>query len=917
MPKSQEIIKSFSYSGPTALIVNEIGPIGSHLADSLLGLGCNLYYFGNKKKDKIDHLFGKSNFELIDGLDRIYEIPSLTYVFYLADSRGKYLTEIAQKIKDKKTKLLFAFPGKEEVARKLQEELTSLGLDARICLFGEIYGPRLEEELFSSVLSRAVFGGRMKIPLDGTAPISLVFYSDFIKGLNQAIFAPDTSGKIFYLGGEPVSCLMFLGELEKKVSNLPQIEFGKNEEAENKALNLPKNEPSFDWQPEIKLAEGISKTIAWLERSKQVPSKKSPKNIDFFKAPASFKKKFLFGLSTFLFLIFIFFLFPIIAFWVSFSSAQNNFIKTKKDWEKGDLLLVSQSLGKTKADLTRAKKIFELAAPFFDLIGLGASVRQIEPFLSGGGKFLDSADSFLTAVDIFFSLSSSVVKGEKVDFSVRIDQTNKFLEKAYLDNSLALGVLKDNWDGGQMAKFLKADESLKQGKTFLPEFRQEIIKLRVILLNFPELVGKNGKRSYLLILQNNLELRPSGGFIGSYGILTFDDGQLVNFDFKDVSVADSQLRGQIEPPGPIKEYLKESSWYLKDAGWDPDFTVSAERIAWFFEKETGRQFDGVMAVNLNMARRILSMLGEVNVEKFQEKIDAANIIEKAVYYSNSGSFPGSGQNLDFFAELGKAILEKLRTSDFNQLGFFRAVVSSLAEKDLTFFFYNPQVAELIKSFNWGGSLIYAGKDSLCQNIKNKCLEDYLFINEANLGRNRANFFLKRMINYSVLLTEEGKFKQTLKINYQNLSLSETWPAGRYKNYLRIILPEKTSLESVMLNDSADPNYWLQIPEGKVDVATASGKISYGFLVEIPPKSSRTVEVKYSLPKAVDLTRPFTYLVSVQKQSGVSQTPYSLTFSFPNRLQPLKILPHGTFSSGGILINEVLDRDKIFQIDFQP
>jgi len=911
MPEPQKIIRSSSFASPNVLVVNEVGPVGSHLADSLLALGCHLYYFGNKKKDKIDHLLGKSNFELIDNLDSIYELSSLTYVFYLSDLRCKYLAEIAKKVKDKNAKLLFAFQGNQDLARKLLEELKSLGIDARACIFGEIYGPRLEGGIFSSILKNAVSGQNLIIPWDETAPVPLVFCSDFVSGLTRAIFTPDTSGKIFFLG-QPTSCLTFLSQVEKKVSNLPKIDFVKKQGRNYLWEEFKETSPDFAWFPQTSLSEGIAQTIAWYKQIKQPSGPKEKRSPVFFKTPSSIKKKIAFGLSTFLFLIFIFFFFPLLAFWVSFSFSKKNFEKAQINWEKGDLPAAKQSLKLAKDNLVRSKRIFELSLPFYSLVGLETGLGRLQPFLDGGEKFLESTSSFLQALDIFSSGFSSAIKGQKTDISTGLNEAKELLEKSYLDVSLAWGILEGSWEEKPVAKLLKVESYLDLGKIFLPKLKTEIVRLKMICLNLPELIGKNGRRVYLVILQNNLQLRPTGGFIGSYGILTFDDGKLIDFDFQDVSSADSLFKGQVEPPPVIKNFLGEKNWYLKDANWDPDFTSSGRKIAWFFEKETGRQVDGVIAVNLYSAKRILEILGGVEIEAFSGAINAANIFEKAAYYSSSG-FPGAQGKIDFFGEIAKAIMEKMRADDFNNLKFLETLRTLLIKKEIFFYSNSEPILKLVNALNWDGSI---PKESFCQNISGGCFEDFVFPVEANLGPNRANFFVRRMINHSVSLSEEGNLSETLKINWQNLSLSDAWPAGRYKNYLRILLPSGTNLESVMLNDPADPNFWIQIPQDKIEVATISGKLSFGFLLEIPAGSSRIVEVKYLSPFRIGPPGKTSYFLFVQKQSGIEETPYSLEFSFPSKFQPLKILPKGTFSSGKVVINEILDEDKIFRIDFK-
>ena len=145
----------------------------------------------------------------------------------------------------------------------------------------------------------------------------------------------------------------------------------------------------------------------------------------------------------------------------------------------------------------------------------------------------------------------------------------------------------------------------------------------------------------------------------------------------------------VEPPPELKKYLGEAGWYLRDSNWSPDFPVSALRAEWFFEKESGRQVDGVIGVNLFLAQNILEQLGGLEVVDFQEKIDHRNLFERAEYHSEVGFFPGSTQKKDFLASLGRALFEKVKVSDEKTwLSLARAVYQSINEKDLLFYLHD-------------------------------------------------------------------------------------------------------------------------------------------------------------------------------------------------------------------------------------
>ena len=174
-------------------------------------------------------------------------------------------------------------------------------------------------------------------------------------------------------------------------------------------------------------------------------------------------------------------------------------------------------------------------------------------------------------------------------------------------------------------------------------------------------MGLDGKRrEYMVLLQNEMEIRASGGFIGSFAILSFEGGRLLAFEVKDVYEADGQLKGHVEPPEEIKKYLGEAGWFMRDANWQASFPQAAKEIQWFLEKETGRKVDGVIGVDLAVAKMILRVTGEIYVPDFKEKINKENLYEQAEFWSETKSFPGSVQKASFLGGLGKQLFEEIR-----------------------------------------------------------------------------------------------------------------------------------------------------------------------------------------------------------------------------------------------------------------
>lgn len=405
----------------------------------------------------------------------------------------------------------------------------------------------------------------------------------------------------------------------------------------------------------------------------------------------------------------------------------------------------------------------------------------------------------------------------------------------------------------------------------------------------------------MVLLQNESELRPGGGFIGSYGILSFEGGSLLNFEIKDIYEADGQLKGHVEPPEPIKNYLGEANWYMRDANWQADFSLNSRDIQWFLEKETGRKVDGVIGINLAVAKQILGIIGEVYVPDFKEKINKNNLYEQAEFYSETKFFPGSNQKASFLGGLGKQLFEEIKEMrPEKRMEMLAEIIDLLDRNELQLAFNNKMAAMVVAEMGWSGS-IYEGR---C--LQERCFADYLYVVEANVGVNKANYFLYRNIDQAVDITNQT-IGRVVKINYENIAKNNNWPGGDYKNYVRIYIPESSNLAEVSVMDgNGGPKTIYQ--NQSLKIRQFKGKKEIGFLVIVPAGSKRTVEIRYVDQINLKDKDKFSYLHYVQRQSGFGDTGLVTLVSMPDDWQPTQVEPEATVVNGKLLFNQKLDRD---------
>lgn len=379
----------------------------------------------------------------------------------------------------------------------------------------------------------------------------------------------------------------------------------------------------------------------------------------------------------------------------------------------------------------------------------------------------------------------------------------------------------------------------------------------------PSLLGTESEKKYLVLLQNNFELRPTGGFIGSYALVTVKNGGVTNIHIEDVYEADGQLKGRVDPPKPIAIHLAQPNWFLRDSNWEPDFSDAASRAEWFYEKEKEQTIDGVIGIDLYVIQHILTATGPLYVPDYQSTVSADDFFVKIQSDTGSDFFPGSTKKRDLLNALATTlVLHLTEHGDSLPASLGLSLFTSLEEKHLMLALHDNEAQRAIDSLGWGGRILEPTQETT--NLS-PYRSDYLMVVDANLGVNKANYYIERELFTTTSVTDTGIARETTMYYKNNSPYRDSTFSGTYKNYVRVLIPLDSSLSSVVVDDTVRPL------DTDVTIDETARKKSVGFLVTVPPQKQSKVVLTYTLP--IPSKTRFLYQLMVQKQPGTDSDPF--------------------------------------------
>ncbi len=406
--------------------------------------------------------------------------------------------------------------------------------------------------------------------------------------------------------------------------------------------------------------------------------------------------------------------------------------------------------------------------------------------------------------------------------------------------------------------------------------KQEEKTLQFVQTAAPSLFGESSEKVYAIILQNNQELRPTGGFMEAVALAHFKNGSLTDVPVYSSYEIDKKLPGEIPAPAEIAHYTGEKRLTFFETNWEPDLPTSAEKIRFYLQKSLGVSVDGVLTLDLYALQHILEVTGPLDVPEHNEVITSKNIFERMEAHSEVVLIP-TAERREYRVLILEKILEKMRTlSDEKMIPLLSALLTNLSTRSQLFTTFDAETQAGLQNLGWTGSVI---SPPCPTEFQDPCLVDTFLNVETNVGVNKANASIHRTSTHRIELTGTTVVHTHL-LELTNTALSGAWPKGPYKVFMRTYLP--SSARSVQVAVDSSP-----LPATQIQIASAYGKKVVAFASEVPLASTKKISISYTIDAPL---HDSSYVFALQKQAGLSQEAVAVTVSVHPSLSPQLITP---------------------------
>lgn len=564
-----------------------------------------------------------------------------------------------------------------------------------------------------------------------------------------------------------------------------------------------------------------------------------------------------------------------------YSSARKTYAQVKVTTaalKSQDIELTANELKATRKNLEDTQKKMNLLFVLKFIPGPNIYYNDAQHLLKAGSYGLDAADTFVEAIAPYADVLGLKGEGSFVEGSAenRIQTAVATMDKVTpkiddIADDLKLAQKEISYvNPDDYPSFLaggKVHEGMVTLTTLADNGVEFVDQARPLIKVLPELMGQPEPKKYLVLFQNDKELRPTGGFLTAYAIFTIDKGIIHVDSSEDIYTLDNSIPNKDKAAEPILKYLpKVYEQNIRDINLSPDFQVSMKDFRDLYETAgKAEDIDGIIALDTNALVAAMKVLGdiEVNGKKFttetDERCDCPQVIYELEAEAGTRTQYIREDRKSIIGDLMFAIMNKAFSSSPKQYWgpLVQAMFGEIAQKHILFSLDNKDAQKGLSAVNAGGEIRpFEG--------------DYFHLNEANFGGAKSNLFVDQEVTQDYSVANDGTITKTVTVSYKNphkpsncnleleyaLCLNAPW-----RDWFRVYVPKGSKL-----TDSKGS-------EVKMSTYEDLGKTVFEGFLTVNPLGVKKLELTYTLPFKLEKDSPLP--VMIQKQPGTADDEYTI------------------------------------------
>lgn len=587
-------------------------------------------------------------------------------------------------------------------------------------------------------------------------------------------------------------------------------------------------------------------------------------------------------------------------------AGKDEFLAAQDAMKTQDFAAATEHLVDAEQHLINARKASRYVVWLKWLPWVSTQFKAVDNLLDGAIHIASGLQTMTTvAGDILSNLESdnaslsSITPKQRKAILEAISNSPAELETAQSELGLAVEYLEKVPDEGVIAPLAVVIIPIKEN---LPLIDEIVNKALPFLRVAPTILGYPEEQTYLFLLQNNSELRPTGGFIGTYGELILKNADIQEFKTDNIYNLDNPVKEElhISPPEPMNRFLGSTQWFMRDANWNPDFPTTAQKVEEFYHLENGpiEQIDGVIAVTPDFIKSLMTITGPITVDGSEynsETLTDRLQYEVEVGYRQDGISDADRKQV--IGDLAGEIMSRMLTLPKSQWGqLIEVLLKDLDQKHMILYSKNVEAQQLIQELEWGGSIEdHPG--------------DFVMVVDANLAALKTDRVMTKNLEYSVQ-KEGDDYVATLTLKYYNDGVFDFFTT-RYRSYTRIYVPQGSELIESSGFLSNDRFLGGKSEQAKVTQDEDVHKTVFEGFISVEPKSEDTITLRYKLPDTLrQAIEEGTYTLYAQKQSGTNNVTFTADLEFDHSIkltEPIDGLEK--ISNNKVHFTSPLDTDK--------